>query len=284
MGISDDIKPKRGHHTASHRHTDHDFLDDFDYEGIVGDTVPPKDREDSKHREALEDDFFSKKLASKRDDYKDYYESYHNKDKDNKEEDEGDEPAGHLSGAKRKKHGGGNLARTLIWIMTLAIIVLLLWQNKAEIIKLIKEKVFNETAITSPIESKKTDDYYTSETSNTNENINVNANLNTNTAPAAAAMLSPADYASVKIEILNGNGIKNSGATAKATLESGGFTVAKTANAKNFNYATTLIYYKTGQDAEANAVKTALIGKDVTIENNDTLVGEYDVVIVLGAK
>ncbi len=274
MGISDDIKPKRGHHTASHHHADN-FLDDFDYEGAVGEPIPLKDREDIERKENLEDDFFSKKHSHKKDDYNDYYESYHKKDEEYDEVRE-EKP-------REKKRSGSNLARTLIWIMTLAIITLLLWQNKTEIINLIKEKIFHQAETTSPIESKKTDDYYTGETVD-NSNVNTNANLNTNSPVASTTPAPNTNNSAIKIEILNGNGIKNSGATTKATLENAGFTVSKTANAKNFNYATTLIYYKTGQDAAANSVRNALTGKEVTIENNDTLAGVYDVVIVLGAK
>lgn len=276
MGISDDIKRKGSHHSTHHRHTE-DIFDDYDFNLPI--TPPQPVREEIKRRESLEDDFFGgKHQAHHSDNLQDYYNDYSEEEKTEPEHE-------HNQHKSRKKHKSSevNFGKIIFWIMALTLAGLLLWQNKSEIVNLVKVKILKQTPSSSPIESKTTDDYYTAEPT-TNTNTNASLNINTNAVTTQTTTAPAIDKAGLKIEILNGNGIKNSGSTMKTTLENAGFTITNTANAKNFNYATSLIYYKTGKQAEANAVKAAMVGKDVTIENNDTLAGSYDIVIVLGAK
>lgn len=273
MGISDDIKPKRSRHSEHSRHSDYIF-DDFDdieeeKEEKHHEPAPqPHHHDDYESREDLENEFFSNQKHKKRSDYE--------------EEDEDEEKPEHPA---KHKHKSNRFAKVLIWLMILGFAGLIAWQNKSEIMSLIREKIFSEKAGTSPVESQSTsDDYYSGEPSNSNSGATSNLNSNAGALSAPAATTALTDKTGIKIEILNGNGIKNSGAKLKSDLESAGYTIAKTANAKNFNYATTLIYYKTGKEAEANSIKSAITGREITIENNDTLAGTYDVVIVIGAK
>jgi len=278
MGISDDIKPKRSSYSGHDHYSNSDHLfDDLDDIEIkkpaFHHSAAEHQRKEYESREDLENEFFANQIH-KKEEPKHY----------DPDEEEPEQPQKHT----HHKHKNGRFAKVMIWFMVLALAGLLVWQNKSDIITLVKEKVLKEKTASSPVEDQKTDDYYSGETtSNTNSNANNNSNtnaVNTNAATAQTAAPSSINKAGVKIEILNGNGIKNSGAKLKSDLVSAGFTIEKTANAKNFNYATTLIYYKTGKDAEADLVKSTITGKDVTMENNDTLAGAYDVVIVLGAK
>lgn len=107
------------------------------------------------------------------------------------------------------------------------------------------------------------------------------ASTTTPTTPSAPAAI---NKSTIKLEVLNGNGINGSAAAVKASLEKLGFSVSKLTNARNFNYAESIIYYKTGKQAEAELVKDALTGRTVTIQNSDSVAGSYDVVLVVGKK
>ena len=87
----------------------------------------------------------------------------------------------------------------------------------------------------------------------------------------------------IKMSVLNGNGITNSAVVVKNALVKAGFTVSAVANAKKFTYATTVIYYKTGKEAEAELVKAALPTRSVTTEPYDSI-GSYDLQVVVGKK
>lgn len=92
------------------------------------------------------------------------------------------------------------------------------------------------------------------------------------------------DKSSIKIQVLNGNGITGSASTITAALQKAGFTVSNTGNAKSFTYTKTYVYFKTGQDAAAQAVETALAGRTVIRQNSDTIAKTYDIVVVIGKK
>lgn len=111
---------------------------------------------------------------------------------------------------------------------------------------------------------------------------------------STSATLSPAEstsgttsafkYTNEQIRIANGNNIAGEGAKIKTLLESKGFKIASVGNATK-QYDSSIIYYKTGQEQLATALKTALVGSyNATIENSDSTVGSYDAVVVLGAK
>jgi len=115
-----------------------------------------------------------------------------------------------------------------------------------------------------------------------------------NTAPAAEPAPSPAptatentsptspDKASIKIKLLNGNGINGSAASVRKTLETSGFTISIVKNASNFNYKDTIVYYKTGQEQAAELAKAALSSRTVSTELSDSITGSYTLVIVIG--
>ena len=84
------------------------------------------------------------------------------------------------------------------------------------------------------------------------------------------------------MQVLNGNGISGSASSVRDQLVAAGFVVDKVANASRFTYTKTTIYFKTGKDAEAELVKSALTGHDVESFNNDAVVGDYDVIVVVG--
>ncbi|MDH4358930.1 MAG: LytR C-terminal domain-containing protein [Candidatus Berkelbacteria bacterium] len=91
-------------------------------------------------------------------------------------------------------------------------------------------------------------------------------------------------YTDEKIRVANGNGISGEAAKIKKVLEDKGFKVESIGNASK-TYAETIIFYKTGQEELANALKDVI--KDYytgKIENSDTTVGTYDAVIALGSK
>lgn len=91
------------------------------------------------------------------------------------------------------------------------------------------------------------------------------------------------DKKSIKMNVLNGNGITNSAVVVKNILVKAGFTVSSVANAKRFTYPTTIVYYKTGKEAEAELVKEALSTRSVTTELYDGI-GSLDLQVVVGKK
>ena len=83
---------------------------------------------------------------------------------------------------------------------------------------------------------------------------------------------------------MNGNGVTGSASVAKQVLVDAGFTVASTANARKYTYATSIVYYKTGKETEAKFVNESLTGYVTELVNEDSVMGVYDVVIVIGAS
>ena len=115
----------------------------------------------------------------------------------------------------------------------------------------------------------------------TDQNNTTNAPAST-TTPAATA--SSIDKSSIKLKVLNGNGIKGDAASVTTQLKNAGFTVSSTTNAKSFSYATSIIYYKTGKDQEAALVKESITGRSITLEQNDSATGTMDIVVVVGKE
>lgn len=107
----------------------------------------------------------------------------------------------------------------------------------------------------------------------------------TNTAVSSITQTVAAfKYTNEKIRVANGNGISGEGAKVQKELESKGFTVESVGNASK-NYTETIVYYKTGQENLGKALKDAISGMySAEIENSDTVTGNYDAVIALGAK
>jgi len=91
-------------------------------------------------------------------------------------------------------------------------------------------------------------------------------------------------YKDETIRIANGNGISGEASRMKKILEEKGYEISSTGNASK-NYTESIIYFKTGQDKLADALKKDLDSEySFTTEISDQIVGSYDAVIVLGSK
>lgn len=89
----------------------------------------------------------------------------------------------------------------------------------------------------------------------------------------------------IKIRVLNGNGIWKAAQIARDLLVKDGFKVLSTGNADNRKYETTIVYFHTGKTAEAELVLKSLESKyQVTKEENNTLTKDSDVLVVIGKK
>lgn len=91
-------------------------------------------------------------------------------------------------------------------------------------------------------------------------------------------------YSDESIRIVNGNGISGEAAKVKDLLEDKGYKIASVANASR-NYDESIIYYKTGQEELAKALKNDISSLySAKTELSDSTVGSYDAIIALGAK
>ena len=91
-------------------------------------------------------------------------------------------------------------------------------------------------------------------------------------------------YTDESIRIANGNGISGEASKIKGILEDRGYKVASVGNASR-SYTESIIYFKTGQDKLAEALKKDLDSEyKFTTELADQVVGSYDAVVVLGSK
>jgi hypothetical protein len=167
----------------------------------------------------------------------------------------------------------------VIWFLIIALIAIVVYQNIGTIISIYEHK-HNPTAEKGE-EKSNTEDQYVSDTASNNDNSQSETTAQPSTSVEPAAVV---DKSKISIEVLNGNGISGSADLVSEQLKTAGFTVSKVANARKFSYATTIIYYKTGKNAEADLVKTVLTDRESSTENSDALVGSYDIVIVAGKK
>jgi hypothetical protein len=79
------------------------------------------------------------------------------------------------------------------------------------------------------------------------------------------------------ITILNGNGVSGVAGEVGEELEKYGFNIEKIANADNFNYQDTIIYYQDGNKKVANGLKEILGGQ---IQKSEEI--EQDFQVILG--
>lgn len=112
----------------------------------------------------------------------------------------------------------------------------------------------------------------------------------TSTTSIALSTPSPATdtitfkYTNQQIRIANGNSISGEASKIKKVLEDAGFKVASIGNASR-SYSESLVYYKTGQQDLAEALKNTIKNNyNATIKEDNAVVGSYDAVIVLGSK
>lgn len=115
---------------------------------------------------------------------------------------------------------------------------------------------------------------------NTQNTTTETATVQPQAAPSTAS--ETATNASVKLRVLNGNGISGSAATIKDILVAAGYTVDKVSNATNFNYTNTTIYYNTGKSAQAESVKKTLSSYSVVLYENPGVTKTYDIIVVAG--
>jgi len=275
MGISDDIKPKKSHHPQKRSADVHVpiFKDMYDEKDIDLDNFEPEEKKlDPKSLEQLENDFFD-------------YEYKHDNKRQQEKKDIYIDEAEEKKPTPKNHHHKKNSTKATFWLITLALLGLLIWQNYPEIVSAVKNKFFKKSATETVAENNKTDEYYTGEKvdNTTTEDTSATA-TSTETAPETTTAAPTIDKSSVIMEVLNGNGIKGSADTIRDQLVTAGFKVSRVTNAKNFNYATSIIYFKTGKDAEANIIKEILTNLQTTTQNSDSIVGDYDVIVVVGAK
>lgn len=90
------------------------------------------------------------------------------------------------------------------------------------------------------------------------------------------------DKSTINIKILNGSGISGTAEQTKADLEKEGFKINQIGTAKS-TYPSSIIYYKDNKEAEARLF-TGYLQIEPQLEKNDQLVGEYDLLYVIGKK
>jgi len=104
----------------------------------------------------------------------------------------------------------------------------------------------------------------------------------TTTPTATPTPSSSVDKKSVTLRVLNGTTKAGAASTGKTILEQAGFTVRTIGNAQHQNYTSTVIYYQTGKQAEAQAVQSALSKYKSTLQESSGLASPDMVLVVLG--
>lgn len=272
MGISDDIKPKAK--------TKPKKVDSF---------LEPMERDPYElniRHEAGETEFFPKYESADSEDHRhsmdNFEESFFTPEKHTKpvpraEADEHNKTEPTKNTEKKQR----NSITKWVVLLFLVLIGLLVWQNYAKIIDVIGLNINSETqndALPS-YDSSATGTDYTKTTDSTKTAEKTVETPKTEPTPAPTI-----DKTKILIEVLNGNGTSGTASATKDNLVGAGFLVDKVTNARSFAYPTSIIYYKTGKEAEANLVKTALSTLTSEITNSDTIVGNYDIVVVVGKK
>ena len=133
---------------------------------------------------------------------------------------------------------------------------------------------------------------------NDDQNLStINATVQTSAETSQTAVVSPEATSSIDttpepaftytdetLRVANGNKINGEASRIKKILESKGYKIASIGNASK-NYSQSIIYFKTGQDKLAEALKEDLKEEYLfEVEQADQIVGSYDAVIVLGSK
>ena len=169
------------------------------------------------------------------------------------------------------------------WLLVLLILLVLLLVSVAvyQNLDVIKRKILKTPETTTTTSSVKevaatTDTALTSDTQESTQATTPTATTPTTTPVAITNN-------SFTIRVSNGNGIKGSADKVRDILSAAGFNVISVGNATNYNYATTIVYYKTGQETQANLVKSALSSRIISTELSTTL-SAYDVLVVVGSK
>jgi len=143
-------------------------------------------------------------------------------------------------------------------------------QNKTTL----KKSYYIITPAPTPIEIK------SSSAATPSTSTNFSSNSDTGTVSAVTDIANKQD---IKIELLNGSGKNGLADQTKKELEDLGYVISKTGTARNI-YNSTVIYFNTGKESEANLLKDALTNFQSKTNSNSSLTGNYDIVIVLGKK
>ncbi|MCX6812754.1 MAG: LytR C-terminal domain-containing protein [Candidatus Berkelbacteria bacterium] len=247
MGIADDIRPKKFQRVSDRREK--------------------KSKAEKDPKEEAVHELFSKKDSG------DFF---------------ADTPIGEKTPAKAKvetktkdigqeKKGFGWFYTTIIILVILILATILIWQNFDTL-----KSYWNGS-------HKNKKDANLNQILNSNGNSSQNYSGSTTTTPTTTqptTTTSPTVDKSFPISVLNGSGIKNSAASVSSELTTAGFTtVTNSGNARSFSYSSTVVYFKTGKDVEADLVKTALPDQTVTATESNSVVGaNYDIVVVVGKK
>lgn len=248
MGIADDIQPKLKHNTLPEpESTEKERLDDFEDVVELKHTEEDEKPTRTQSKESPEKDtFFAPGKTPKR------------------------------SSLKRK------IITIALALFVIGMIALAISQN----IDLIKRRFSDNsvsgektTANTSEISQVSTKSDKVEETSDQPAVTQTPAEQPVKAAPVPA----PPDKASFTVRVSNGNGIIGSAQKVASALKTAGFSVPSVGNAGSFNYKTTIIYYQTGKEVEANLVKDALSERFVSIQESKTL-KTYTILVVVGAK
>ena len=272
MTISNDIRPKKVSRPKPHK-KESIKLDTITHQNVIPESIQmlPEVQIEFEERETLEDQFFSEDSTSN----------------SNVE----------ISAPKREsitKTTRINIWRTinakkLTWFFVIIILIIVIYQNYTDIVSSLKQDLTGKTNTEENTTTNTTDTADTTTnvdnvtTTDTTQNANTPAEVTTpqNTATTNTATT---DKSQLKLRVLNGNGITGSADKLKTILTTSGYTVPTVSNAKSFSYSQTYIYYKTGKIADAEAIKAILANYSVVLENSDTVVGNYDLIIVVGKK
>lgn len=124
----------------------------------------------------------------------------------------------------------------------------------------------------------------------TNNQITSSSSINDQNTPSESTVEDSSQNAeqitnksTIKIKILNGSKVSGLAQEAKTKLEDDGYKIDSIGTAKNF-YQKTVIYYATGKENYATEIQLALGNQGARLELNDSLVGAYDLLIVIGKE
>jgi hypothetical protein len=279
MGISDDIRPRKSTRT----HETHDFV----HETIA--TPTPKEEVEEVVENIKDEEEVEVKSLDREEIKNSFFQNI--PIKENKKEatlpkkisdDIKDEINASEADVKRFDH----LLNLFLWIVCGLLLATLIYINFDEIKSVVLKKDTKTSDSAKVTITKPALEVY-SGTVVTGTTATTGAVASTGTAVVTGTTAEPVattvDKKSIKMNVLNGNGISNSAVAVKNILVKAGFTVSSVANAKKFTYPTTIVYYKTGKEAEANLVKDALSTRSVTTELYDSI-GTYDLQVVVGKK
>lgn len=270
MGISDDIHPVSKSHPK--KKPQEKPLEPDEIKIKYSREEDEEDDDSLKHqRSQMEDDFFS--------DFKTRKNNYYREEVANQpvEKSQQEPKAIHNKEMVHQPKKHGNPMTKWVVLLILILIALLGWQNWSKISKVIgwDNKADSTEESLPSYSSATTGTDYTSGTATSTPAATSTPVTQTTPTPSI-------DQSKITIQLLNGNGISGSANQVKTQLVAAGFTIDSVTNARKFTYQSSIIYYKTGKSAEAELVKSALSDRQCELSNSDSIVGNYDIVVVIG--